>query len=87
VTDNLNKVPGFGDLPLLGQVFRSKSLQHSVIELVVVVTAKVVDPLSDTSVPVEPQMAVPYLNGSKFDSQVHSEWKTGDPAEPKADHE
>jgi len=88
VTDNLNKLPGFGDLPLLGQVFRSKSMQRSVIELIVVVTAKVVDPTVDSTPPAEPKMAVPTLNGSTFDSQVNKEWKTGNaaPADPKADH-
>jgi len=88
VTDNLNKLPGFGDLPLLGQVFRSKSLQHSVIELIVVVTAKVVDPTGETPAPVEPKMAVPNMNRSTFDSQISKELKTGNasPADPKADH-
>jgi pilus assembly protein CpaC len=89
VTDNVNKVPGFGDIPLLGQVFRSKSMQHSVVELIVVVTARVVDPLTDTTPPVEPKLAVPNMGEGKFDSEIKKEWKTGDPpnAQPKADHE
>lgn len=89
VTDSVNKVPGFGDLPLVGQVFRSKNFQHSVVELVVIVTAKVIDPLNDSTPPVEPKLAVPNMESSKFDSMMNKEWKTGDPSnsEPKADHE
>ncbi len=89
VTDSVNKVPGFGDLPLFGQVFRSKSFQHSVVELVVIVTATVIDPMTDSTPIVEPKLAVPNLDSSKFDSMMNKEWKTGDPSktEPKADHE
>ena len=91
-TDSVNKVPGFGDIPLLGQVFRSKNFQHSVIELVVIVTARVVDPLTDTTPPIEPKFAVPNMQGSKFDTEMNKEWKTGDTSKtapetaPKADH-
>ncbi len=89
VTDSVSKVPGFGDIPLLGQAFRSKSFQHSVVELVVMVTAKVVDPLTDATPPVEPKLAVPNMDSNSFDSIMNKEWKTGDPspAGPKADHE
>ena len=89
VTDSVNKVPGFGDIPLLGQVFRSKNFQRSVIELIVVVTAKVVDPLTDSIPVVDPKLAVPNLDGSKFDSQMNKEWKTGAAPKPeiKVDHQ
>ena len=83
VTDNLNKLPGFADIPLLGQVFRSKSLQHSTIELVVLVTATVVDPLLNPAPVVEPKNAVPLMQDGNFDSQVKKEWKIGDPAQDK----
>ncbi len=86
-TDNVNKVPGFGDLPLLGQVFRSKSMQHSVIELVVLVTATIVDPVTNPASPIEPKMSVPNMEAGKFDSQMNKEWKTGDSSGVKADHE
>ena len=45
ITDSLGKVPGIGDIPILGQLFRSKNLNHSVTELIVIVTPTVVDPL------------------------------------------
>src|SRR5690606_38366678 len=39
---NVNKVPGLGDIPLLGQVFKSSRLQHSDTELAILVTRVVV---------------------------------------------
>lgn len=73
VTDSLSKIPGISDIPILGQIFRSKSLQHSVIELVILVTASVVDPLTNPEIPVEPKLAVPNLDASTFDIRVHKE--------------
>ena len=50
-TDIFNKMPGIGDVPILGQLFRSKNVNHSTVELMVVVTPILVDPLSDTTAP------------------------------------
>ncbi len=69
-TDQLNKMPGIGDVPILGQLFRSKSLSHSVVELIVVVTPSVIDPLNDNTTPILPKMAVPNLEKSDFDKKV-----------------
>ena len=63
----LSKVPGIADVPVLGQLFRSKNNTHSVVELVVIVTATVVDPLHTTPHPVAPKMAVPNLSVDAFD--------------------
>ena len=78
-TDSVNKVPGFGDIPLLGQVFRSKNFQHSVIELVVVVTASVVDPLTKPAPVAEPKFAVPNMETEKFDSLLNKKSKVAAP--------
>jgi pilus assembly protein CpaC len=66
-TDILSKMPGIGDVPILGQLFRSKNIDHSTVELVVIVTPTIVDPLTDTSVPWEPKLPVPLLDPKKFD--------------------
>lgn len=59
-TDNFNKMPGIGDIPVLGQLFRSKSQNHSVMELVVVVTPTIVDPLnSNEPAPPSPAWTTP----------------------------
>jgi pilus assembly protein CpaC len=67
-TDILSKMPGIGDVPVLGQLFKSKNINHSVVELVVVVTPTVVDPLTDTTSPSVPTFPLPMLNSTQFDS-------------------
>jgi pilus assembly protein CpaC len=42
VTEQLSKVPGLGDLPILGAFFRSKSISKSQDELLVMVTPRIV---------------------------------------------
>lgn len=44
LTDIVNKVPGLGDIPILGTFFKSKSLQKAKTELMVLVTAHKIDP-------------------------------------------
>jgi pilus assembly protein CpaC len=67
-TDSLNKMPGIGDIPILGQLFRSKSLNHSVMELVVMVTPSIVDPLtSDQPAPPNPKWVTPPGQLGSFD--------------------
>src|SRR5215475_7710922 len=45
VTEQMQKIPGIGDIPVLGKLFTSKSLNRSKNELVVVVTPHIVHPL------------------------------------------
>ena len=76
-TDNFSKIPGIADIPVLGQLFRSKSVNHSVVELVVIVTATVVDPLNSPVQTTEPQMAVPNMQSGQFDQETRKLLKTG----------
>jgi pilus assembly protein CpaC len=69
-TDILSKMPGIGDVPILGQLFRSKNINHSTVELVVIVTPTIVDPLTDSTLPWEPTMPVPLLDPDKFDKST-----------------
>ncbi len=46
LTNSLSKMPGVGDIPILGSLFKSKSLQKSTDELMVLVTARRVSPSS-----------------------------------------
>lgn len=41
--DDINKVPGLGDIPILGALFRSKEYQDEQTELVISLTPKVID--------------------------------------------
>ena len=44
-SENLNKIPGIGDIPLLGKLFQSKTLIKSNTELLVIITPEVVRPI------------------------------------------
>ena len=44
-TDALSKIPGLGDIPLLGKLFQSRNLNKSRTELLVLVTPEVVRPI------------------------------------------
>ena len=45
ITENLSKVPGLGDIPLLGKLFQSRSVNKNNTELLVLVTPEVVRPI------------------------------------------
>jgi len=69
-TDLLSKTPGAASIPILGALFKSKNTNHSTTELVVVVTPTLVDPLTDTTVPSEPDIPIPTLNTKTFDESL-----------------
>jgi pilus assembly protein CpaC len=71
--ENLSQLPGIANIPLLGHLFRTKSYTHSVVELVVLVTATVVDPLKTVEPVIEPKSAVPTLDMQVFDQQLGKE--------------
>jgi pilus assembly protein CpaC len=67
-TIQLSKVPGIGDIPILGQLFRSHSKNFTSSELLVVVTPMIVDPISSpVAVPPLPKPVVPDLDPNQFD--------------------
>jgi len=72
ITDNLSKMPGISEIPILGQLFRSKNLNHSVTELFVIVTPTIVDPLTGDGVktPTDPKWPVPFLDPKGFDMSL-----------------
>jgi pilus assembly protein CpaC len=65
VTDVYNKIPGLGDIPILGAFFRSKSVQKSNSELMVLCTVKRISPSTET--PTLPKNPQPYMDTGKFD--------------------
>lgn len=71
-TNSLASLPGIANIPILGELFRSKNINHSVVELVIMVTASVVDPLTKAPVIKEPVMVVPNLDSSKFDNRIQA---------------
>lgn len=65
VTDIYNKIPGLGDIPILGNFFRSKSLQKSHSELMVLCTVRRISPNAEQPAP--PKNPKPFLDNGKFD--------------------
>jgi len=67
LTQIANKVPGIGDIPILGNLFKSKNLQKSKTELMVLCTVHRIAPSNQPPVgPVDPQ---PFLEKDKFDGK------------------
>jgi pilus assembly protein CpaC len=70
-TTQLSKVPGIGDIPVLGELFRSRSINKTNTELLVFVTPHIVDPVHvDTPVAAAPTVPVPFLDINKFDDRL-----------------
>ncbi len=69
-TDIMSKTPGIASIPILGALFKSKNVNHATTELIVVVTPTVVDPLTETTEPVEPSMPIPLLDTGSFDKSL-----------------
>ena len=61
VTQVLNKVRGVGDIPILGQLFRSRSTQKTTDELLVLITPRFVKPMSADEQAKLPGIEVPFL--------------------------
>jgi pilus assembly protein CpaC len=73
----LNKIPGIGDVPVLGQLFRSRNINKSKTELLVLVTPHIVDPVHTTTPPpANPNLSVPFLDKPKFDEHMPGHDKT-----------
>jgi pilus assembly protein CpaC len=72
-TAQFSKVPGIGDIPILGLLFRSKSVSKINSELVVIVTPYIVDPASGQGAPAEvPKMPSAPLDPKQFDKKIPS---------------
>ena len=81
-TVQLSKVPGIGDIPVLGELFRSRSINRSNTELIVMVTPHIIDPVrAPASATAEPKLSTPYLNPPTFDKDVpgHKQTETAVP--------
>ncbi len=65
LTDIYNKIPGLGDIPILGNLFRSKSLQKSNSELMVLCTVHRISPSTQNQT--LPKYPEKWLENDKFD--------------------
>ncbi len=61
VTETLSHIPGLASLPILGQLFKSKSISKADTELVVLVTPEITVPLQPGDLKPTPTMPRPFL--------------------------
>lgn len=81
-TGQMSKVPGIGDIPILGQLFRSHSINKTNTELLVFVTPHIVDPIREsTPAQAAPKMPVPFLDEQKFDQKTPGHAAAGNKAQ------
>ena len=67
----MNKIPGIADIPVLGQLFRSHSINRSNTELLVLVTPQIIDPVHmQMPAPEITQPPIPYINNPSFDTNL-----------------
>ena len=71
VTELYHKIPGLGDIPILGNFFKSKSAQKSNSELMVLCTARRVSPSNQPPAP--PVNPKPFMDKDKFDNKKPSD--------------
>jgi pilus assembly protein CpaC len=70
-TIQLSKLPGIGDIPILGNLFRSRIINRSHGELLVLVTPRLVDPVKlSAPPPLPPANPVKFLDVPGFDKAL-----------------
>ncbi len=81
-TVQLSKVPGIGDIPILGELFKSRNINKTNSELIVLVTPTIVDPVSGPVPAAQPEVNMPVqnLNTDSFDKNLPSAANPAGPA-------
>jgi pilus assembly protein CpaC len=69
-TDSYNRTPGIASIPIIGELFKSKSQNHTNTELIVIVTPTLVDPVTEAATPNSPKFPTDNLNPNKFDKAL-----------------
>ena len=69
-TEVASKIPVLADIPVLGHLFRSRALNKTNTELLVMVTPRVVEALPPGQTPPIPEFPKPFLDTEKFDGKT-----------------
>jgi pilus assembly protein CpaC len=72
VTQNLSKIPGIGNIPILGALFRSHSISRSKTELIIVVTPEIRTPPAQGVQATLPEMPLPFLPPTADNASANS---------------
>ena len=65
-----NKIPWLGDVPILGNLFKSTNFVQAKTELLVMVTPRLVKPLEPGQASPMPEMPLPFLDEESFDKKA-----------------
>jgi len=86
-TEQLNKIPGLANIPVLGKLFQSRSISKSNSELMIIVTPELVRPIPADVKAAGLEMPLPFMkDGSAVPPQQPGSAVTGPaPALPKVD--
>jgi pilus assembly protein CpaC len=67
----MSKIPGIGDIPILGNLFKTRSTTRSNTDLLVFVTPHVIDPIKAAApVPLPPANPMKFLDNPGFDKDL-----------------
>src|SRR6478672_266449 len=77
VTSQLQKIPGIGDIPILGYLFKSKAAQKDQTELVVMITPTILRRGSTGVSPKLPDLMEPFLGQPKDVVPAPAPWNPG----------
>jgi pilus assembly protein CpaC len=68
-----SKIPFLGDIPVIGNLFKSRATSHSETELLVMVTPQIVRPLEQGEVPPLPEFPIPFPDEEESDQEAGEE--------------
>ena len=80
LTSQMSKIPGIGDIPILGYLFRSKAAQKNQTELVVMITPTILRRGTTGVSPKLPDLVEPYLAPPARTQPSPAPWNPGAPS-------
>ena len=87
MTQTLSKVPGIGDIPILGYLFKSKAARKEQTELVVIITPQILPQGSSGVTPNLPRLQEPFLPRLQQDESIPPPPPAFGPGSPGAANE
>ena len=84
LTSQMSKIPGIGDIPILGHLFRSKAAQKNQTELVVMITPTILRRGTTGVSPKLPDIVEPYMPPAARTMPSPAPWNPGAPSQAAA---
>jgi pilus assembly protein CpaC len=69
-TDLYQRTPGIANVPVLGELFKSKNINHTMVEMLVLVTPSLVDAQTEPAPSASPAFPIPMLEAKPFDRKT-----------------